>query len=348
MQHKIFVFFISFSVAIFYGYGQSLTISEKKVVINNLIKELGRSYVFPDTAKQMEIKLSNAFSNKVYDTISTTTSFAEQLTKDLHTINPDPHLWVRYDPEQENGLLQADKDPQKQEEQRRNFFDRLAPNYGFVKAEVLEGNIGYLDLRIFNPFPQAIQVAIAAMQFVSNTNALIIDLRHNGGGSPEMIKLISSYFFDKPVHLNSFYFKPNNTYSETWTTSEVKGIKYLNKPIYILTSKRTFSAAEEFSYNLKNLKRATIIGEKTRGGANPVSFVPIGEGFVAGIPFGRAINPITKTNWEGTGVQPDVLISEEKALYTAHILSLQTIIMNTTGEQKKRMEDVLKKMQSKL
>jgi C-terminal processing protease CtpA/Prc len=180
------------------------------------------------------------------------------------------------------------------------------------------------------------ETVAAAMSFVANTDALIFDVRQNGGGSPEMVALISSYLFgDKPVHLNSIYQREGNRTEDFFTKPTVLGKKYGDKDVYVLTSNRTFSAAEEFTNNLKALKRATIVGETTGGGANPGGMFRLDEHFGIFVPTGRAINPITKTNWEGTGVKPDVEVSKELALKTAHLMALNKVVEKTKEENLK-------------
>ncbi|MDP8979977.1 MAG: S41 family peptidase [Acidobacteriota bacterium] len=200
-------------------------------------------------------------------------------------------------------------------------------NFGFEKVERLQGNIGYLDLRGFMEAQWGSETAVAAMNFLANTDALIIDLRQNGGGDPAMVALITSYLFSpgEEVHLNDLYWRPSNETHQWWTLPYVPGRRYANKPVYVLTSNRTFSAAEEFTYNLKNLKRATIIGETTGGGAHPGGMERLSEHFMAFLPSGRAINPISKTNWEGTGVTPDVAVPAADALTTATAAALRKI-----------------------
>jgi C-terminal processing protease CtpA/Prc len=163
------------------------------------------------------------------------------------------------------------------------------------------------------------------MGFLAHADAIIYDLRGNGGGSPAMIALLATYLFEKPTHLNDIYDRKEDTTTQYWTLSYVSGDLIPKKPVYVLTSKRTFSGAEEFSYDLQNLSRATIVGETTGGGAHPVGGHPIGDHFVIGVPFARAINPVTKTNWEGTGVQPDVKVSASDALDTAVKLATEKI-----------------------
>lgn len=146
-----------------------------------------------------------------------------------------------------------------------------------------------------------------------------------------MVAFVSSYLFDKKTHLNDIYSRAENRTEEFWTRDNVPGKKFGGeKPIYVLTAKYTFSGAEEFSYNLQNLKRATIIGEVTGGGAHPVNGQPINNDFMIGVPFARAINPITKTNWEGTGVKPDIEVPAAQALKTAHLAALKAVQAKTT------------------
>lgn len=165
------------------------------------------------------------------------------------------------------------------------------------------------------------------MNFLAYADAIIFDLRQNGGGSPSMIQLISSYLFDEPTHLNSFYIRKEDTTKQFWTQAWVDGPKMSDALVYVLTSRNTFSGAEEFTYNLKNLKRGTIIGETTGGGAHPVDGRIFANLNVAmSLPFGRAINPITGTNWEGTGVTPDIEVPQEKALDVAHMEAIKELL----------------------
>jgi C-terminal processing protease CtpA/Prc len=165
------------------------------------------------------------------------------------------------------------------------------------------------------------------MNLLAHTDALIIDLRKNTGGSPTMIALLSTFLFGpEPVHLNSFYDRSGDKTSQTWTLPYVPGQRTPDKPVFVLTSNRTFSAAEEFTYNLKNLKRATIIGEKTGGGAHPGGDISVTPHFRVFVPVGRAINPISGTNWEGTGIEPDIAVPEAGALDYAYRLALGEVI----------------------
>ncbi len=178
---------------------------------------------------------------------------------------------------------------------------------------------------------------MAALNFLANCDALIIDLRDNGGGEPSMIQLMTSYFFEEPVHLNSFYIRTLDSIQQFWTQSHVQGPRMTDVELYVLTSSYTYSGAEEFSYNLRNLERATIIGETTGGGAHPTNRRLFANLNVAmSLPFGRAINPITGTNWEGIGVEPHIQVPRDEALDVAYSEALKKLRDKATDEKEKQ------------
>jgi len=290
--------------------------------IDTILKRLNESYVFPDIAKKMDESIRERVAKKEYDQITSAKQFATTLTNDLQAVSHDKHLRVRYSNEAipERGPRQ---EPTAEEREQRKR-DLTWMNHGFSKVERLRGNIGYLEFLNFMDEELGADTVAAAMNFVNGTDALIIDMRNNGGGNPAMVALVCSYLFGpEPVHLNDLYWREGNRTDEFWTKKEIAGKRYLNKDVYVLTSKRTFSGAEEFTYNLKNLKRATIIGETTGGGAHPGGGFRISEHFGMFIPTGRAISPITKTNWEGTGVTPDIAVPADQALLVARIMALK-------------------------
>jgi retinol-binding protein 3 len=324
-----------------------LKIDDKAVrdVIEAAIKNLKEAYVFPETAAKMETDLRRRLETGEFDEITSAKKLATVLTDRLQGVSKDKHLRLHYsyDPLPEMPRRTEEKpDPRRQAEMRERMLERgRSINYGFEKVERLEGNIGYLQLNMFHPAEvgEAGETAAAAMNFLVNTDALIIDLRKNGGGAPTMVALLCTYLFDPhPVHLNDLYFRPEDSTHQWWTLPYVPGRRYEGKPVYVLTSQRTFSAAEEFTYNLKSLKRATIVGETTGGGAHPGGGRKIHEHFGMFLPTGRAINPITKTNWEGTGIAPDVPVAADLALPTAHLAALRQISKDLTERAKDSMK----------
>lgn len=312
------------------GPGEPVDAKQRAKMVEQLAKALNAHYVFPEVAKKMEASLRQKLRAGAYDKLGHAGEFAAVLTSDLQEVSKDKHLSVHYAP-----TPPPRPDEAAGREERRRQLASL--NFGFAKVERLAGNVGYLDLRAFVGAEVAGETAVAAMNFLAHSDALIIDLRQNGGGEPSMIQLITSYFFAEPTHLNSFYIREGNTTEQFWTSAHVSGKRMTDVPIYVLTSKRTFSAAEEFSYNLKNLKRATLVGETTGGGAHPVKSQYLGDvKLLAFVPFGRAVNPITGTNWEGTGVAPDLQVPAEKALEAAHVDALKKLRSTSQDGQRKQ------------
>ncbi|HMQ07168.1 MAG TPA: S41 family peptidase [Saprospiraceae bacterium] len=288
--------------------------------INSLLNE---RYIFPEVAREMTDMIHSNYTEGTYSKMTKGEEFAKVLTKDLLSVSKAKHLRVTFDPKKILEIKEAENSNDQKAIRYLQMENMRKSNFDFREVTILEGNTGHIHLTIFFHTELAGGTTISAMDKVKNTDELIIDLRKNGGGSPSMIQLLSSYFFQKPVHLNSFYFRPTNSYQETWTLDQVKGKKRPDVPIYILTSNYTFSAAEEFTYNLKNLKRATIIGEVTGGGAHPGGSMIVNDRFMVWIPTGRAINPITNTNWEGAGVIPDIEVSADMALEIALKMAIQ-------------------------
>lgn len=300
----------------------------KTEVIDAAIKSLNEAYIFPEVAKKMEAMLRDRVQKKEYDGITSAKEFATLLTNQLQEVSKDKHLRVRYSHEAIPQRERREPTPEEIEDYKK--FGRSI-NFGFEKIERMEGNLGYLDMRGFFGADLGAPTAAAAMNFLANSDALIIDLRKNGGGDPAMVAFVTSYLYDdETVHLNDLYFRPDDSTRQWWTLPYVPGQKFGGKKdVYVLTSKRTFSAAEEFTYNLKNLKRATIIGETTGGGAHPGGGRRLSANFGMFLPTGRAINPISKTNWEGTGVKPDIEVPADHALKVAQITALQKLKDNS-------------------
>ena len=296
----------------------------KAAIIDSVQFHLDKTYIFADTAEKMGKALKKNLKKGKYDDSTSLDAFTRQLTEDMEEISKDRHLWIL--PATEDEIRIARQDEPTEDDKAMRIAEMAYSNFGFEKVEILSNNIGYLKLNGFEDAEYGGDAAVAAMNFLANCNSVIIDLRENGGGSPSMIQLISSYFFEESTHLNNFYIRETDTLKQFWTQSHVEGKKLTDVPLYILTARRTFSAAEEFTYNMKNLERATIIGETTGGGAHPLKRVVFPDlGVKLGLPFGRAVNPITMTNWEGTGVEPDIKVPQEEALEVATYEALKKL-----------------------
>lgn len=299
-----------------------ITPEARKELVAGVAKALRDGYVFPKVGDEMAARVEKKLAAGEYDAIADEFSMARRLTDDLRAISRDKHLGVVFAPSSPS----ADRPSvmPSGEEMRRE-------NYMFRKAEYLPGNIGYLRFDLFMEEDGAKEAASAALAFLSNCDALIIDLRANGGGSPDMIRYITTYLVDTRTHLNDMVDREGKVVEEYWTLDSVPGKRLApDLPVFVLTSSRTFSGAEEFSYNLKNLKRATLVGETTGGGAHPVRGERVSDRFVVRVPFMRANNPISKTNWEGTGVDPDVKVPASDALERAQALAKEAIEKRAT------------------
>jgi C-terminal processing protease CtpA/Prc len=241
-------------------------------------------------------------------------------------LSNDKHLGIIYDPDWVSQIR-----AQGQEEDvymtEEMIAEERSRNFGFKRVEILDGNVGFLDLRIFFHSKYAGKTAAAAMDYLSNCDAIIVDLRNNGGGWGDMVAFMCSYFFDGEdlVLLMTGYSRPEEKYYQSWTIPYIPGKHMDDVPLFILTSKSTFSAAEEFCYDLKYLKRATIVGETTRGGAHPIDLKVLDDNLLLQIPEWRSIHPVTKTNWEGVGVEPDIAIPADEALDVAYLKALEEL-----------------------
>lgn len=300
-----------------------LTAPARAALVEGVAQAVDEVYVFPEDGRRMAAKIRGELAAGRYDAIDNESAMARRLTDDLRSVRNDKHLGVRFEPESATG-------PGDRSARGRGTLivrgggrgdDPRHDNFAFRKVEWLPGNIGYLKLDLFLDGPEAKATGDAAMAFLRNADALIVDLRDNGGGSPAMIRHLTSYFFPERTHLNDMFDRDGKLVEEFWT-GDVPGVKFAAElPIFVLTSAYSFSGAEEFAYNLKALKRATIVGETTGGGAHPVAFRRLDDRFVVGIPFRRAQNPITHTNWEGVGVEPDVKVPAAQALDEARRLA---------------------------
>lgn len=345
MKRKLFGFLMA---CLLWSSGNAqLTSLEKNEMIDSTIRILNDNYIFPEVAQKIEKYLRVRQQQHVYENILDGNTFAQSLSNDLKLISKDKHLNVVYS--EETIPYEPERDLMTIPEKEKQGYARMLKhvNYGIRKIDVLKGNIGYIDVDFFCAPEFAGDTYTGMMNYLAHTDALIIDLRNcSGSRSPDAVPFICSYFFQNPVHLNDIYFRKGDSCKQSWTYSYVPGQKYLNKPIYILTSGSTFSGAEELAYDLKNLKRATIIGRQTGGGANPGGFMRATEHFSLFVPIGRAFNPITKSNWEEVGVAPDTVINTKLALYKAQELALERGISTSDEEPwKNALTDWLSELQ---
>lgn len=296
--------------------------AERQAVVGALAARLQEKYVFPDVARSVSASLVAKEANGGYSSDATTAAFAEALTKDLRELGKDGHFVVGYDP---NFRPQV-KGAYSKEDLEKRRAETADNGFGIQKVERLPGNVGYLEVRGFGPTEFVADAFAAAMSLLSGSEALIIDLRRNGGGEPESVSFLMSHFFAAGDlrHLNDIYWRPDDTTRQFWTTSAVK--THYTKPVYVLISPQTFSGGEECAYDFQTQKRATLVGEPTGGGANPGEVFALDKGFAAFIPTGRSINPITKANWEHVGVEPDIAVPAAEALKTAHAAILRSFL----------------------
>jgi hypothetical protein len=266
-------------------------------------------------------------SDGKYKSINDPVKLTDVLNGDIRTIINDGHFQIIYNPILEKQLLDNNQILPTITAQV-NFRNH---NSGIRSIKILNGNIGLLEMGNFVDTSYKSKEAIkSALTFLANTNAVIFDLRNNGGGSLEMVHFISSYFFEEKIHLCDRYSRPANKLTEFYTIPDTTEKRFINKPLYVLTGSGTFSAAEEFTYNLKVLNRATIIGQNTAGAAHGTFERSATNGVVIYIPYSRIINSITKTDWEYSGVIPDINIGSEKALEVAQEKIFEELIKTTT------------------
>jgi hypothetical protein len=310
-------------------------------IVEAALALLRSTYVFPDRAEQAAAAVETRLAAGEYDGLDEAT-LAERLTDHLHEVCPDQHLRVRVmpplpvrrepaGPEGRPGPGgQRGPDDRGPDDRGPGGRERGHPhNYGIHRVERLEGNIGYLDLRgVAHPDDGGPAIA-AAMELVTGTYALIIDLRRNHGGSPDGVAFWCSYLFPGGgVHLSDIFHADTGETRQFWSLAYVPGDRYLGRPVYLLTSHETFSGGEDFCYTLQAQGRAEVIGETTGGGAHPTRMVPISLTVAVAVPFARSVNPVTGTNWQGTGVVPDIAVPAAQAYDVAyakalgHVLSL--------------------------
>lgn len=330
-----------------------LTAADKASAVELLAQRLSTKYVFADSGDKMAAEVRGHLRKGDYDKVGTRAKFAELLTAHLHAAVPDRHLLVRFMPQ---GAMPDRPRPKLTEAPPPEMLKRMKEvgkywNFAFEKVERLPGNVMYVKVDSFFGADLAKPVVTAAMNFAASGDAMIIDLRENGSGDPRTVAYMASYLLgDKKVHLSDIVFRADKETDAFWSDPSVPGAHFgPSKPVYVLTSDKTFSAAEDFTYNLQALKRVIVVGDTSKGGAHPAAPFRIDPYMVAIIPAGRTVNPITKGNWEGTGVKPDVAIAADKALTKAHALALQALLPQVNDpEDRPILQQKLEELQAAL
>lgn len=299
-----------------------LNASDRAAVVQTLAREIDANYIMPAVAKRVGSAIARKNAEGGYASAASAQAFSAALAKDLRAFSGDLHFNARFD-------------AHKRAEADDESVQAVRSGYGIEKIERLPGNVAYIELRNFGPTELVGPAYTAAMSLVAGADALILDLRRNGGGYPASVASLMSHFF--PLgdrrHLNGFYNRPSNTTQESWTLASVA--ERYRKPVYVLTSARTGSGGEECAYDFQTQKRATLVGETTAGAANPVRLFNVGHGIAVAIPVGRPINPITKTNWEHVGVKPDIAVPAAQALQTAHAAVLRQLASSAKDDDER-------------
>ena len=282
----------------------------RKTVVEATAQLLTDNYIFPDKGRAAAALLRGNLEAGGYDTVRDRKTLALRLTDDMRGVTHDLHVRVMVDETPEDGAA----------------GDGEQGPFLFNSVDRLKGNIGYVDLRGFLPRDIFAIGANAAMRSVADTDAVILDLRHNHGGDPAAVAYLVSFFLDAktPVHVNDVVWRKAKTddYDRQTFFSSTTPVTFIAKPVYVLVSGDSFSGGEEFPYDMQSLKLATLVGQTTGGGANPGRSMPVGAGMSFFVPYGRAENPVTKSNWEGTGVKPEIVTAADDAFATAYAAAL--------------------------
>jgi hypothetical protein len=302
-----------------------LTAADRQAVLLKSAELIEARYVMEDAARTLAEGLRrDAASDRWRDTPDPE-AFAAAITAHLRSTADDGHLGLSYRAEPLAEEVEAAERTFTTEEMDRWYGPHL--NYGFEQVRRFDGNIGYLDLRVFAPTSTAGDVAAAVMTTLAQSAALIIDLRQNGGGHGDMAHLLAAYLLEESKPMSGSYDRPSGRREWALTPAWVAGRRYgARRPVYLLTSSRTFSAAEGFAYDLQALRRVTVVGERSGGGAHPFKYRRVHPHFVLSLAEGRSINPITGGNWQGTGVVPDVEVPADRALDTALTLAREAVV----------------------
>jgi hypothetical protein len=308
------------------GSDPALSSENRTAIVEGISQALVSTYIYEDLARDMATLLQERLRVGAYGGIDDGVEFARVLTDDLRSVANDLHLGVQMRHVHPDQGAETETVEEGGADAHGSVEDRRRGNFGIRKAEILEGNVGYLAIDGFEGGPKAGAMVVEAMNFLGNSDVLILDLRQNGGGGPSVIQMIFGYLLNDPTHITGFYSRETDTHQQFWSPPYVPGPSLADVPVFVLVGPRTFSAAEAFAFSIQTLKRGAIVGERTPGGSHPVRPVPIsGTDFVVHVPFAITVDPRVDSDWEGTGIIPDIPASMEEALEVAHLQALATL-----------------------
>ena len=304
--------------------GTALDASARAAIVQTLVAKINANYIEPALAERVGSAIAKKHADGGYKDAASAKAFSVALAKDLRELSGDLHFGTTLNEEFRESGRNAEPPSRARMEESRERMARWG--YGIEKIERLPGNVGYIDLRGFGATEFVGPAYSSAMSLMAGTDALILDLRRNGGGSPTSVAYLMSHFFPlgDERHLIDMYHRPTGTTQQYWTVKTVA--QRYDKPVYVLTSARTFSAGEDCAYDFQTQKRGTLVGETTGGGSNPVGWFAVGSSIVVAIPTSRATNAVTKTNWEHVGVKPDIAVPAAQALQAAHVAILRSLV----------------------
>ena len=306
-------------------------VQNEKGIIDTILYCFETNYVYPDVASKMKSAILKKYNNGDYKELKKLPDLLNVVASDLIEISGDKHIGINY-------VEKSDHRTAKNENSvlSESIEIKRERNFSFKTVKWLAGNIGYLRFDMFENAVDAGEKVSAAMNFLSDCNSLIIDLRYNVGGEENLVGFLASYFFSKQTLFNTLFFTKQDSLIQTWTNAYIPGKRFTDKDLFILTSRNTASGAEAFTYGLKTLANAIVVGENTSGAAHWVEYFYFPSLHLEiKLPVARPINPVTKTDWEGTGVTPDIIVPEYKAFETAYLKALERLLQKSDNEENK-------------
>ena len=307
--------------------GVQVSMEDREKIVAEVARQVETAYVLQERAKTIADALRHFRNTPAFTASTDSIDFTRAVNRAIRSVSPDLHLALHFSPVRvpdETGGAQASAMQQAIEAAARRT------NFGFSKIDFLAGNVGYLKVDAFHSPALAGETATAALAYLAHADALLIDLRENQGGDPAMVAYLSSYLLGpQPVHLNDLEFRSGVAVRQFWTIPIEARLRFLNRPVYVLTSKDTVSAGEEFAYGLQSLKRIRVVGATTAGGAHVAKGIKVHSHFVLTVPIARAVNPLTGTNWEGRGVEPDIAVDANEA----HLAALEDALLTLAAAE---------------